>query len=79
MDRKSVADPKVQKEFNVVLNRQGSFIDSQKGQNSDSASTVEALINDPKHAWVKQLLIQLDEPKHSQTIYAAKIKSKITD
>lgn len=60
VDRKSVSDPKVAKEFNVVLNRQGSFIEQQKSQKSDNAMTTEALINDPKHAWVKQLLIQLD-------------------
>lgn len=77
--RKSVADPKIQKEFNVVvMQRQGSFVGGEQTK-SDSAVTTESLINDPKHAWVKQLLLQLDEPKHSQTIYAAKIKNKITD
>lgn len=30
-----------------------------------------------KHDWVKHLLAQLNDPRHSQTIYAAKIKKKM--
>lgn len=66
---------KSKNEFNVVLQRQTTTVPTDA--RSTKALAQAADISEVKHDWVKHLLAQLNDPRHSQTVYAAKIKRKL--